>query len=100
MSQAAVGSQLANTHSRPCVRPGGPFMDVPARYISPTDGVKPSRLVDSSGRPASVPRMAHRIDADRDGEHQRVVLALGDLHPIRVSDAEPALRNVCDGVAV
>jgi len=44
--------------------------------------------------------MAHRVDAHRDGEHQRLVLAVGDLHSVRVPNAEPALRNAGDGLAV
>src|SRR4051794_10196272 len=43
--------------------------------------------------------MRHLVDADRDGEDQRVLLAFGDLDPVGVADAEPALRYLGDVVA-
>src|SRR5215212_5973131 len=52
----------------------------------------PSREVFAPGGAAegsgtSVPRVAHRVDADRDREHERLVLARGDLHTVGVPDA-------------
>src|SRR5207244_9735490 len=44
--------------------------------------------------------LRERVDAHRDGEQQRGVLAGGDLDPVGLADAEPSLRDPSDGVAV
>src|SRR6188474_2001586 len=36
----------------------------------------------AEGSVTSVPGMAHRVDADGDREHERLVLARGDLHSV------------------
>jgi hypothetical protein len=41
----------------------------------------------------------HLVDADREGDDQRVVLAGRDIDPVGVADTEPALRHLGDGVA-
>src|SRR5687768_5617186 len=58
------------------------------------------RVTSSSGRlgagsigAALVPPMGQRVDADRDRQNERVVLAGRNLHTVGVPDSEPALRH-------
>src|SRR5688572_9947289 len=54
----------------------------------------------TSSSSASVPWVAHRVDADRDREHEPVVLAGRDLDAIAVADREPSLRHARDRIAI
>src|SRR4051812_4659320 len=63
----------------------------------------PGHSAASSRRAAtrsSVARMAHRVDAHGDREHERLVLARRDLDPVGVANPEPLLRHLGHRVAV
>ena len=47
-----------------------------------------------------VPPMGHCVDADRDRQNERVVLARRDFHAVRVPHPEPALRHRRDRFSV